>query len=331
MDQNRPPNNPPMIEIGEFEVDTWYSAPYPQEYATASKIFICEFCLSYLASQETLAKHNIKCTLHCPPANEIYRYKHALRDGQQAELSVYEADGAKSKLYCQNLCLLAKLFLDHKTLFYDVDHFLFYILTKNDNVGSRIIGYFSKEKHCQKKNNVSCIMILPQYQSYGFGRFLIEFSYLLTKVENTLGSPEKPLSELGKLGYLNYWKYSILDVIKDKTDVSLKEISEATNMTIEDIVYALKNNNLFKKKDNEEKGRCIFIRNEDLTKLDLFRLKVNPEALRWTQYVSHYARRIMREQEEAEAEENSREGSPEPPKLNSYENDFPVVQNSAQD
>jgi hypothetical protein len=43
-----------------------------------------------------------------------------------------KVDGNVSKLYCQNLCLLAKLFLDHKTLYYDVEPFLFYVLTKND-------------------------------------------------------------------------------------------------------------------------------------------------------------------------------------------------------
>jgi hypothetical protein len=31
-------------------------------------------------------------------------------------------------MFCQNLCFLAKLFLDHKTLYYDVDLFLFYVL-----------------------------------------------------------------------------------------------------------------------------------------------------------------------------------------------------------
>lgn len=29
-------------------------------------------------------------------------------------LQVWEVDGKKSKIYCQNLCLLAKMFLDHK-------------------------------------------------------------------------------------------------------------------------------------------------------------------------------------------------------------------------
>ncbi|XP_013918247.1 PREDICTED: histone acetyltransferase KAT6B [Thamnophis sirtalis] len=40
-----------------------------------------------------------------------------------------------------------------------------------------LVGYFSKEKLCQQKYNVSCIMIMPQYQRQGFGRFLIDFKF----------------------------------------------------------------------------------------------------------------------------------------------------------
>lgn len=76
-----------------------------------------------------------KCGLNHPPANEIYR---------KDELSVFEVDGNSSKIYCQNLCLLAKLFLDHKTLYYDVEPFLFYVVTTNDEFGCHLIGYFSK-------------------------------------------------------------------------------------------------------------------------------------------------------------------------------------------
>ena len=50
-----------------------------------------------------------------PPGDEIYR---------KNNISVFEVDGHKNKMYCQNLCFLAKLFLDHKTLYYDVDPFL---------------------------------------------------------------------------------------------------------------------------------------------------------------------------------------------------------------
>lgn len=48
------------------------------------------------------------------------------------------------QIYCQNLCLLAKLFLDHKTLYYDVEPFLFYVMTEADNQGCHMVGYFSK-------------------------------------------------------------------------------------------------------------------------------------------------------------------------------------------
>ena len=48
------------------------------------------------------------------------------------------------QVYCQNLCLLAKLFLDHKTLYFDVEPFLFYVMTENDTHGCHLLGYFSK-------------------------------------------------------------------------------------------------------------------------------------------------------------------------------------------
>mgnify|MGYP002176973019 CR=1 FL=1 len=35
--------------------------------------------------------------------------------------SFFEVDGKKEKIFCQNLCYLAKLFLDHKTLYYGWD------------------------------------------------------------------------------------------------------------------------------------------------------------------------------------------------------------------
>ena len=57
---------------------------------------------------------------------------------------MFELDGRDHKIYCQNLCLLAKLFLDHKTLFFDVEPFWFYVLTEVDREGCHIVGYFSK-------------------------------------------------------------------------------------------------------------------------------------------------------------------------------------------
>ena len=51
---------------------------------------------------------------------------------------------------------------------------------QNDSKGCHLVGYFSKEKHCAQKYNVSCIMTLPNYQRKGYGRFLIDFSKSLS-------------------------------------------------------------------------------------------------------------------------------------------------------
>ncbi|CAF1682247.1 unnamed protein product, partial [Didymodactylos carnosus] len=69
---------------------------------------------------------------------------------------------------------------------------------------------FSKEKHCPQKYNLSCIMVLPNCQRKGYGRFLIELSYLLSRKEWQVGTPEKPLSDLGRKTYETYWGFKII-------------------------------------------------------------------------------------------------------------------------
>ncbi|XP_015237671.1 PREDICTED: histone acetyltransferase KAT6B isoform X5 [Cyprinodon variegatus] len=286
---------PAVIEFGKYEIQTWYSSPYPPEYSRLQKLYLCEFCLKYMRSKNILLRHTKKCGWFHPPANEIYR---------KDNLSVFEVDGNVSKLFCQNLCLLAKLFLDHKTLYYDVEPFLFYILTKNDEKGCHLVGYFSKEKLCQQKYNVSCIMIMPQYQRQGFGRFLIDFSYLLTRQEGQAGSPEKPLSELGRLSYLAYWKSVILEHLYKHPDkhISVKGISRATGMCPHDIAATLQQLGMIDRRD----GRTVLVRREKLIQRHMERLRVNPrknevdpDALRWTPSMTLNA---VLSEEEREAE-----------------------------
>jgi histone acetyltransferase HTATIP len=165
-------------------------------------IYLCEFCLDFSRSITSFRRHKVgglawlpppsqrfhlavhhgsqifllpgapqaKCKLRHPPGNEIYRKDH---------VQFFELDGRKHRDYCQNLCLLSKLFLDHKvwdegrddrgekketpcpagtaldmnivascaplqTLYYDTDPFLFYVMTVSDVRGCHIVGYFSK-------------------------------------------------------------------------------------------------------------------------------------------------------------------------------------------
>ena len=143
-----------------------------------------------------LRRHAAKCVWNHPPGDEIYR---------KEPLSVFEICGKvtiiciqsycrcyrfwldrtylltlnltftfqRYKQYCQSLCLLAKFFLDHKTLYFDVEPFLFYVMTTADSSGCHIVGYFSKEKNSLLNYNVSCILTLPPYQRQGYGRLLI--------------------------------------------------------------------------------------------------------------------------------------------------------------
>ncbi|XP_070608133.1 histone acetyltransferase KAT6B isoform X2 [Erythrolamprus reginae] len=288
---------PSVIEFGKYEIQTWYSSPYPHEYARLSKLFLCEFCLKYMKSKNILLRHGKKCGWFHPPANEIYRRK---------DLSVFEVDGNISKIYCQNLCLLAKLFLDHKTLYYDVEPFLFYVLTKNDEKGCHLIGYFSKEKLCQQKYNVSCIMIMPQYQRQGFGRFLIDFSYLLSRKEGQAGSPEKPLSDLGRVSYLAYWKSVIWEYLHRHSEkqISIKAMSRATGMCPHDIATILQHHSMI---DRREEKFTVIRREKSISRY-VEKLKsqprlneVDPESLRWSPLLVPNAA-VSEEEREAEKE-----------------------------
>ncbi|XP_043912673.1 histone acetyltransferase KAT6B isoform X1 [Protopterus annectens] len=288
---------PAAVEFGKYEIQTWYSSPYPQEYARLPKLYLCEFCLKYMKSRNILLRHSEKCGWFHPPANEIYR---------KDDLSVFEVDGNISKIYCQNLCLLAKLFLDHKTLYYDVEPFLFYVLTKNDEKGCHLVGYFSKEKLCQQKYNVSCIMIMPQYQRQGYGRFLIDFSYLLSRKEGQAGSPEKPLSDLGRLSYSAYWKSVILEYMyfNREKPISIKGISRATGMCPHDIATTLQQLNMIDRWND----KFFIIRREKLILSHMEKVKANPrmnevdpECLRWTPVVVSSAP-VSEEEREVEKE-----------------------------
>jgi histone acetyltransferase HTATIP len=274
------------ICIGRSLIDTWYFSPYPEEFTKLDILFICEFCLEPVGTEFMLQRHRLKCTCRHPPGNEIYR---------NGTLSFFELDGRKQRHYCRNLCLISKLFLDHKTLYYEVDPFLYYIMTRNDERGMHVVGYFSKEKQSAEDYNVACILTMPNYQRMGYGKLLIAFSYELSLIEKKTGSPEKPLSDLGLLSYRSYWAETIVEVLmRHRGEISIQEISELTSITIGDIMHTMQSMDMLK----YYKGQFIFYLSEkaiiqyekniskkkeriDPTKLDWVPPKFLPNQLRF--------------------------------------------------
>eukprot|EP00794_Sanderia_malayensis_P020145 gene20145-22118_t len=272
--------NIPLIEIGKHRIKPWYFSPYPIELTTISCVYICEFCLKYVKSFCCLKRHREKCTLFHPPGNEIYR---------KETISFFEIDGRKNKTYSQNLCLLAKLFLDHKTLYYDTDPFLFYVMTVFDRQGFHIVGFFSKEKESTEDYNVACILTLPPYQRKGYGKLLIEFSYELSKFEGKTGHPEKPLSDLGLLSYRSYWSQTILEILLqlksedgNTPTITITEICEMTSIRKEDVISTLQHLNLLQ----YYKGQYIICITKDVLEAQVSGMKkrrnrIDPKCLHW--------------------------------------------------
>ncbi|EKX39944.1 hypothetical protein GUITHDRAFT_158364 [Guillardia theta CCMP2712] len=220
------------IQFGKYILETWYFSPLPREIWKAGddvidQLYMCEFALNFYKTKAELERHQKKNTMRHPPGDEIYR---------NGDLSVFEVDGEKSKIWCQNLCYLAKMFLDHKYLYYDVDPFFFYVVCECDSQGFHIVGYFSKEKESANGYNLACILTLPQHQRKGYGKFIINFSYALSKIEKKHGSPEKPLSDLGRVSYESFWARR---PNPEDRMISIEELADATAFTLVDIKATL--------------------------------------------------------------------------------------------
>ncbi|KAH6930279.1 hypothetical protein HPB50_012291 [Hyalomma asiaticum] len=195
-----------VLEMGRYEMDVWYSSPYPEEYQALPKLYLCQFCLKYMGSPTILRRHTEK--------NSFLNY------------------------------------------------------------------------------NVSCILTLPPYQRQGYGRMLIDFSYLLSKVEGKSGSPEKPLSDLGLISYRSYWKSVVLDYLRrfQGKGISIKDLSQETAVSAYDIVSTLQSLGMLK----YWKGKHLVLRNyvntetpeSSSSKVKKVRhdRTLDPECLRWKPY-----------------------------------------------
>ena len=174
------------------------------------RLYVCRWCFRYSCDVDAYVKHTRLCDNRtAPPGTKVYEH---------GGYSVWEVDGEEHKLFAQNLSLFAKLFLDHKSVFFDVASFLFYLLTFSDpssphDQDSHILGYFSKEKMSWDANNLACILVFPPYQHKQLGKLLMGVSYRLSGWDSDgglIGSPERPLSEMGWKSYSRFWRERVV-------------------------------------------------------------------------------------------------------------------------
>ena len=285
--------NVSSIEMGMYRMETWYFSPLPKELLASCGgiidiLYVCEFTLSFFTRKEELLRFQAKelpRERRHPPGNEIYR---------KGNLSMFEVDGLQERIYCQNLCYIAKMFLDHKTLFFDVDPFLFYVLCEVDERGYHPVGYYSKEKYSDVGYNLACILTFPAHQRKGYGRFLIAFSYELSKKEEKVGSPEKPISDMGQKAYLPYWTSTVVDFLlnqSNESELSIMDISKRTSIMSEDIVFALNRLGILKFINgtyfiDAEREQLIELAKSHPVKEP----RVDPSRLHWTPFITDVKR-----------------------------------------
>jgi hypothetical protein len=286
-----PARNVNHVVLGDLVLKPWNQAIYPADLVTkdTDRLYVCRWCFRYSCDAGAFAQHTRVCKHRTtPPGEKVYDH---------GGYAVWKVDGQDHKLFGQNLSLFAKLFLDNKTVFFDVATFLFYILTFTDpdpdnSDTYHVLGFFSKEKLSWDANNLACILIFPPYQRKQLGKLLMGVSYKLSGWDmdggGYIGGPEKPLSDLGQKSYDRFWAERVARyLLREKKDgesktgesdqkkpttpksarkrplretMTVEEIGKATGMLNEDVITALKTMGVVKAGSSPKKrkmGRLV--------------------------------------------------------------------------
>eukprot|EP00892_Ulva_mutabilis_P009610 jgi/Ulvmu1/7020/UM033_0079.1 len=248
------------VDFGQYELPTWYHSPLPPPYATMKHLFICPYTLKYFQKRRTLDAHIRSIAIEhrhppgeCiyaspppPPGNAVLDTGPKITAVCEPQVVVYKIDGLKYKLFCQNLCLFSRMFLDGKTLIWEVYEFVFYVFCEVLPNGQEMFGYFSREKQ-NESNHLACILTMPHKQRKGYGGLIIDFSYEIARMDGKPGTPERPLSDLGQIAFREYWERTLVSRLLDMSnsgyqDVELGELARTTGVSKDDIAETLGKN-----------------------------------------------------------------------------------------
>ncbi|EXJ67057.1 uncharacterized protein A1O5_09703 [Cladophialophora psammophila CBS 110553] len=290
-----------QVVLGDQLFDAWYYSPYPDSIilpqpgdgSTAADarngpshghlsgyhssirgqepicpfLYVCPCCFRYTSLKQQfiqhVARHRHLRSQNLEPDQPVPQS--AFKVYEWEGHAVWEIDGEREKLYCQNLSLFGKLFLEQKSVFFDTGGFKYYVLTytKPDistspasataktraqkqrstsaNTGeeddslyrTRVLGFFSKENLSWDSNNLACILIFPPFQHRQLGQLLMAVSYKLSGWEwegGVIGGPEKPLSAMGRRSYLRFWSERIARFLMGQTaDADAKRVFDNAN------------------------------------------------------------------------------------------------------
>lgn len=84
--------------------------------------------------------------------------------------------------------------------------------------------------------------------------------YLLSKREGQPGSPEKPLSDLGRLSYMAYWRSVVLECLHELRDrqITIRQLSKLTGICPQDITTTLHSLNMLEQRGDRSEIYSIF-------------------------------------------------------------------------
>uniref|UniRef100_A0A0N4ZER2 histone acetyltransferase n=1 Tax=Parastrongyloides trichosuri TaxID=131310 RepID=A0A0N4ZER2_PARTI len=242
-------HEPPFINVDGKNIKANNVGPHMDVIVMAKQLYLCELCFRMFRDEDLFRDH-LKMfhegKKNRPPGKRMYHCK-------DKNFSIWKMNKEDQRI-CEDLCLLGTYFLKSKTSVYTTYQFDLYTAYFKKSSGKYCFAGFYSKMPEQPEHVLSCIVVLPTMQGKGVGTMLVDFAYTMDRypVPN-YGSPEKPLSEQGKILFMKYWKAKIADyVLKEfygpnstnNSQLTLRKlitpISEYTGINKNDLSEAIK-------------------------------------------------------------------------------------------